>query len=63
MNLRPLYAFVVGAPVVDAGFDGFGFEALGEGFVDERGKFFVGGEAQGDELRRGELVDVIAVWS
>ena len=31
--------------------------------MDEGGKFFVGGEAQGDELRGGELMDVIAVWS
>ena len=38
--------------------DGFGFEALGEGLVDEGGKFSVGGEAQGDELLDGELIDV-----
>lgn len=38
-------AVVVGAPVDDALFDGFGFEALGDGLVDEGGKLGVGGEA------------------
>jgi hypothetical protein len=52
---------VVGAPVDDAGFDGLGFEVLGEGLVDECGDLVVGGEAQGDELAAGEFVDVGAV--
>ena len=38
-------AVVVGTPVDDALLDGFGFEVLGEGFVDEGGEFGVGGEA------------------
>jgi hypothetical protein len=58
---RRLDAVVVGAPVDDAGFDGLGLEVLGEGFVDEVGNFGVGGEAEGDELTGGELVDVGAV--
>ena len=53
---------MVGAPVDDALLDGFRFEVLGEGFADERGKFGVGGEAEGDELFDGELVDVCAVF-
>jgi hypothetical protein len=53
-----LDAVIVGAPVGDMLFDGFGFEALGEGFVDEGGKLVVGGEAEGDELLRGEFLDV-----
>jgi hypothetical protein len=52
---------VVGTPGDDALFDGFGFEVLGEGFVGEDREFGVGGEAQGDELLEGELVDVGAV--
>ena len=51
-------AVVVGAPVDDALFDGFGLEALGDGLVDEGGKFCVGGEAEGDDLLDVELVDV-----
>jgi len=53
-----LDAVIVGAPVDDLLLDGFGFEALGEGFVDERREFIVGGEAEGDELLRGEFLDV-----
>ena len=49
---------VVGAPVGDVLLDGFGFEALGEGFVDEGGELVVGGEAEGDELLGGEFLDV-----
>ena len=45
-----LDAVVVGAPVGDVLLDGFGFEALGEGLVDESGKFGVRGEAEGDDL-------------
>ncbi len=52
---------IVGAPVDDALLDGFGFEVLGEGFADEGGELGVGGEAEGDELGDGELVDVGAV--
>jgi hypothetical protein len=50
-----LDAVVVGAPVDDVLFDGFGFEALGEGLVDEGGKLGVGGEAEGDDLLDIEL--------
>jgi len=53
-----LDALVVGSPCGDVLFDGFGFEVLGEGFVDEGGDLGVGGEAEGDELGGGELVDV-----
>ena len=49
---------VVGAPVDDVLFDGFGFEALGDGFVDKSGKLGVGGEAEGDDLLDVELLDV-----
>lgn len=55
---RPLDAMVVGAPVGDGLFDGFGFELLGEGTVSEGGDLFVGGEAERDELANGELVEV-----
>ena len=51
-------AVVVGAPVDDVLFDGFGFEALGDGLVDEGGKFGVGGEAEGDDLLDVEFLDV-----
>jgi hypothetical protein len=53
-----LDAVVVGAPVDDALFDGFGFEILGDGLVDEGGKLGVGGEAEGDDLLDVELVSV-----
>ena len=56
--LGRLDAVVVGAPVGDGLFDGFGFELLGEGAVGEGGDLFVGGEAEGDELADGELVEV-----
>jgi hypothetical protein len=55
-------AIVVAAPVDDALLDGFGFEVLGEGFADECGELGVGGEAQGDELFDGELIDVGAIF-
>lgn len=53
-----LDAVVVGAPVDDVLFDGFGFEALGDGLVNEGGKLGVGGEAEGDDLLDVELLDV-----
>ncbi len=53
-----LDALVVGSPCGDVLFDGFGFEVLGEGFVDEGGDLGVGGETEGDELLDGELVDM-----
>jgi hypothetical protein len=56
-----LGAVVVGAPVGDVLLDGFGLKSFGKGFVDEGGEFGVGGEAEGDELLDGELVDVDAV--
>ena len=56
-----LDALVVGAPVDDGLLDGFGLEALGECGVGESGEFGVGGEAEGDELAGGEIVDVSAV--
>lgn len=51
-------SMVVAAPVADVLFDGFGLEVLGEGLADQSGEFGVGGEAEGDELAHGELVDV-----
>ena len=57
-----LDAVVVGAPVDDALLDGLGFEVLGQGFADEGWELGVGGEAERDELRDGELVDVGAVF-
>ena len=53
-----LDAMVVGAPVGDVLFDGFGFEALGDGLVDEGGEFCVRGEAEGDDLFDVQLVGV-----
>ena|SRR5579871_4085233 len=53
-----LDAVVVSAPTDDVLFDGFGFETLGDGLVDEGGKFGVGGEAEGDDLLDVELLDV-----
>jgi hypothetical protein len=53
-----LDAMVVGAPAGDVLLDGFGFKALGEGFVDEGGKFSVGGKAEGNDLLDIELLDV-----
>ena len=48
VRLHPLFlvldAVVVGAPVDDVLFDCVGFEALGEGFVDQGWEFGVGGE-------------------
>ena len=48
MRLHPfsawLDAVVVGAPVGDVFFDCLGFEALGEGLVDQGWEFGVGGE-------------------
>ena len=56
--LLRLDAMVVASPVDDARLDGFWLEVLGEGLADQCGKFVVGGEAEGDELFDGELVDV-----
>ena len=53
-----LDAVVVGAPVDDVLLDGFGFEALGDGLVDEGGKLGVGGEAEGDDLFDVQFVGV-----
>jgi hypothetical protein len=58
-RLLCLDAIVIGAPGDDALLDGFGFEVLGKGLVDESGKLGVGGETEGDELADGELVDVL----
>jgi hypothetical protein len=55
-------SMVVAAPVDDVLFDGFGFEVLGECFAGKSGKFVVGGEAEGDELFDGELIDVGALF-
>lgn len=52
---------VVGAPVDDGFLDGLWLHVFGEGLVGECGEFVVGGEAKGDELTGGELVDVCAV--
>jgi hypothetical protein len=49
---------VVGAPVDDVLLDGFGFEALSDGLVDEGGELGVGGEAEGDDLLDVELLNV-----
>ena len=54
-----LDAEVVCAPVDDALLDGFGVEGVGDGFVGEGGEFFVGGEAEGDELVLGEEGDEV----
>jgi hypothetical protein len=53
---------VIATPVDDAFLDGFGFEILGEGLMGKGGEFVVGGEAKGDELFNGELVDVGAIF-
>ena len=50
-------AVVVGTPVDDALLDGLRFQILRESSVSESGEFRVGGEAKGDELPDGELVD------
>jgi len=60
-DLNDLDALVVGAPVDDGLLDGRGLEALGERGVSKGGEFGVGGEAEGDELAGGEVVDVSAV--
>lgn len=52
---------VVGAPVGDGLFDGFGLEVLGEGLVEEGGQLDVRGEAESDELFEGEVVNVLAL--
>lgn len=49
---------MVGAPVGDCLFDGFGFEFLRESAVCQGGDLFVAGEAEGSELFYGQLVDV-----
>ena len=53
-----LDAVMVGTPVGDGLFDGFGLEFLGERAVSQGGDLFVGGEAEGDKLTDGEVVDV-----
>ena len=57
-----LDAVIVGAPVNDALLDGLGLQVLSEGPADEGWDFGIGGEAEGDELVDGELVDVRAVF-
>jgi len=52
---------VVGTPVDDGLLDGLWLHVFGEGSVGEFGEFVVGGEAKGNELSWGELVDVGAV--
>jgi hypothetical protein len=52
---------VVAAPIDDGLLDGFWLHIFGESLVGECGEFVVGGEAKGDELGGGELVDVRAV--
>jgi hypothetical protein len=52
-----LDAVVVGAPGYDGLLDLFGVEVFGDGAGGKCGDFGVGGEAQGDELIEGELVD------
>ena len=52
---------MVGTPVDDGLFDSLRLHVFGEGLVGEFGEFGVGGEAKGDELGDGELVDVGAV--
>jgi hypothetical protein len=59
--VRDLDALVIGTPVDDGFLDGLGIHVLGEGAVGEVGELGVGGEAEGDELGDGELVDVGAV--
>ena len=53
-----LDAVVIGAPVDDVLLDGFGFEALGDGFVDKSGKLGVGGEAEGVNLLQCERLSL-----
>lgn len=59
--VQDLDAVVVGSPVNDGLLDGLGIHVFGEGAVGEVGELGVGGEAEGDELGDGELVDVSAV--
>lgn len=53
-----LDALVVCPPVGHTAFDGGRIQCLGLGSDGERGKFLVRREAKGDELRRGELLDL-----
>lgn len=53
---------VIATPVDDTSFNVFGLEVLGERFTEERREFAVGGEAEGNELFDGELVDVGAFF-
>ena len=61
-RLDSLDAVVVAAPVDDARFDGLWLQVLGEGFAEESGKLVIGGEAEGNELFHGEIVDVSAFF-
>jgi hypothetical protein len=54
-----LDAVVIWTPVHDAFFDGFGFKILGDSLTAEGWEFVVGGEAERDELARGELGDEV----
>ena len=56
-----LDAVVVRTPVDDGLLDSLRLHVFGEGLVGEFGEFGVGGEAKGDELGDGELVDVDAI--
>lgn len=56
VGVVPLDALVVGAPALDGGLDGFGFEVLSDGAAGESGKLGVGREAECDELAGGEGV-------
>jgi len=56
-----LNAVVVGTPVDDGLLASLRLHVFGEGLVGESGEFGVGGEAKGDELGDGELVDVGAI--
>jgi hypothetical protein len=52
---------VVAAPVNDGLLDSLGLHVFGQGAMGEFGKLVVGGEAKGDKLSGGELVDMGAV--
>src|ERR1700722_5133747 len=56
-----LDSLVVGAPVDDGSLDGLVVEVLVEGSAGEGGELIVGGEAEGDQLGGGELVDPVAL--
>lgn len=54
MGWRRLDSVVVGAPVADRLFDGFGVHGLAGCLFGEGDEFGVGGEAEGDDLLHGE---------